>query len=76
MINREVEAGCWDHPVKELTSETLMTFVHFFDWDQTDYMDYRYARVVIDSCPSNQGLVGKHALIETPYVEFFQKPGS
>ncbi|MCP5071733.1 MAG: hypothetical protein GY947_00350 [Rhodobacteraceae bacterium] len=73
MINRDTDSGCWDHPVKELAAETVMSFVHFFDWDQTDYIDYRYVRVTIDNCPTNSGIVGKHALIETQYIEFFRR---
>ena len=72
MINREISSGYWDHPIKNLPSDTVMTFVHYFDWDQTDYIDYRYARVVIDSCSLDTNIIGKHALVETQYIEFFQ----
>ncbi len=73
MVNREIDSGYWDFPVSQVNSDTLITFVHFFDWDQTDYIDYRYARVIIDSNRSDVSLNGKHALIETQYIAFFRK---
>jgi len=73
MVNRDIDSGSWDFPVCEVTSDTLMTFVHYFDWDQTDHIDFRYVRVIIDSDASEAGLNGKHALIETQYVKFFRR---
>lgn len=73
MVNRDIVSGYWDFPVREVTSDTLMTFVHYFDWDQTDYIDFRYARAIIDSDGSEARLNGKHALIETQYVKFFRR---
>jgi len=73
MVNRDIDSGYWDFPVCEVTTDTLMTFVHYCDWDRTDYIDFRYARVIIDSDASEARLNGKHALIETQYVKFFHR---
>ncbi len=73
MINRDVDSGSWDHSVKFITPETSMTFVHFFDWDQTDYIDYQYVRAVIDKYPDHPEVIGRHVLIETHNVEFFDR---
>ena len=70
MLNREVDSGCWDYPLGEVTREAKLAFVSFFDWDQLDYRDHRYVRVVIADWPTRTALVGKHALIETHYVRF------
>lgn len=73
MVGRKDSPGSWDDPMKTVHSDTSMTFSHFFDWDQTDYIDNRYAEVVIDHCPTNNIVDGRNALIETQYVEFFRK---
>lgn len=70
MLNRETDSGYWDYPKKELTKEPTLVFVSFFDWDSLGFRDNRYVRVLIDSWPSCQEAVGKHALIESHYVRF------
>ncbi len=70
MINREVDSGYWDHPVREITSDTKMSFIGYFDFDHTRPMDHRYARVVIVATQPDSEILGKHALIETQYIEF------
>ncbi len=70
MVNRGIDSGSWDHPLREATGEARLLFVRFFDWDQLGYRDNRYARVQIDSWPSRPDVIGKHALIETQYVRF------
>jgi hypothetical protein len=70
MLNRELDSGYWDHPVKEVTREARMAFVRFFDWDQLDVRDNRYVRALVQEWPSRPELVGKHALIESHYVRF------
>jgi hypothetical protein len=70
MVNREVDSGYWDYPLKEVNKEARLLFVRFFDWDQLDYRDNRYVRVQIDQWPSHPEAVGKHALIESHCVRF------
>lgn len=72
MLNRETDSGYWDYPVKEITKEAQLSFVRFFDWDQLDYRDHRYVRVLVSEWPSQPNAVGKHALIETHYVQFMR----
>lgn len=69
-LNREIDSGYWDYPLKEITQDAKLAFVAFFDWDQLDYRDYRYVRVVVAEWPSRPAVVGKHAFIETHYVRF------
>lgn len=70
MVNREVDSGYWDHPLYEVTSDTRLLFMCFFDWDLLDYRDNRYVRVLIEKWPGHPEVRGKHALIESPYVRF------
>ena len=70
MINREVNSGYWDHPVREVTNEAVLRFVSFFDWDQLAIRDCRYVEVVIDRWPKQPDLQGKHALIESQYTAY------
>lgn len=70
MLNRELDSGYWDDPIKEVTSEAKLAFISFFDWDQLDYRDHRYVRVQVLEWPSQPHTIGKHALIETHYVIF------
>lgn len=74
MLNREVDSGYWDYPVKEVTKEVRLLFVSFFDWDQLNYRDNQYARVQIEHWPTHSETVGKHALIESRYVRFVNNP--
>lgn len=69
-INREICSGHWDHSVKEITREAHLSFVEFFDFGQSDYVDHQYVRVQIDDWPSKPELVGKHALLEFRDVTF------
>jgi hypothetical protein len=70
MLNRDVDSGYWDYPVKEVTQDAKLLFVRFFDWDQLDYRDNRYVRVRVDQWPSHPETVGKHALINSQSVRF------
>ena len=70
MLNRDINSGYWDYPLKEVTRDTRMIFIEFFDWDQLDVRDNRYVRVIVNSWPSRPEAQGKHALIESHYVEF------
>jgi len=70
MLNRETDSGYWDHPLKEVTRDAKLAFISFFDWDQLAYRDHRYVRVQVMEWPSHPDAVGKHALIESIYVQF------
>ena len=65
MLNREIDSGYWDFPLKEVTSEAVLLFKEFFDWDSIDFRDHRYARVQVSEWTSHPETVGKHGLIET-----------
>lgn len=70
LLNREIKSGYWDHKINEVNREAVMVFIQFFDWDVLSYRDNRFVRVQIESWPSHQELVGKHALIDIRYVRF------
>ncbi|NMG72922.1 hypothetical protein [Parazoarcus communis] len=70
MLNREIDSGYWDYPVKEVGTDARLLFVSFFDWDQLDYRDNRYVRVQVDRWSTHPDVVGKHGLIESHYVRF------
>ena len=69
MLNREVNLGYWDFPIREVTRDARLLFFRFFDWVLA-YRDNRYVLVQIDSWPSHPEAVGKQALVEAQYVHF------
>ena len=71
-INREMNSGYWDYPVREIPRGSKLFFVSFFDWNQLDYRDNEYVRIQIDDLPSHPEARGKHALIEWRYVTFVE----
>lgn len=72
MLNREIDSGYWDYPLKEATRDAKLAFVSFFDWDQLDYRDHRYVRAQVTQWQSQPKAIGKHAFIETHCVRFTQ----
>jgi hypothetical protein len=70
MLNREMDSGYWDHPIDVAIPGCIFAFMSFFDWDQKSYKDNRYVKVIVKAWPENPALVGKQALIETPYVSY------
>ena len=70
MLNRELDSGYWDHSQKEVTTDAVLQFIRYFDWDQFDFKDHHYVRVLVTEWPSHPEHVGKHALIESMYVQF------
>lgn len=72
MINREVDSGYWDHPLREITKDARLSFVRFFDWDLLGIRDNQYVRVMVDALPAHPEIVGKHALIEARHIVFNQ----
>lgn len=72
MINREIDSGYWDHPLKEITNDAKLVFVSFFDWDDLGYRDNRYVRVIVSEWAAQPEAVGKHALLETQYAKYIE----
>lgn len=70
MINRQIDSGYWDFPLKTLTNEAELVFIRFFDWDVLDYHDNQYVRLRIKKWHSHPEVVGKDALIEAKYVRY------
>ena len=70
MINRDINSGYWDYPLKQITREPVMLFLNFFDWDQLSYRDNRYVHAKIESWPSRNDAAGKHVLVDSHYVRF------
>lgn len=70
MLNREVNSGYWDFPIREVTRDARLLFFRFFDWDVLAYRDNRYVLVRVDDWPSHPETAGKQALIETQYLHF------
>lgn len=70
MLNRDVDSGYWDYPLKEISKDSRLVFVSFFDWGQLDYRDNRYVRVRVDHSPTHADIIGKHGLIESQHVRF------
>lgn len=70
MVNRLIDSGYWDHPIKEITQEARLLFIRLFDWDQLNYRDNQYVRVKIDQWRSHPDVAGKHALLESHHIKF------
>lgn len=70
MLNREINSGYWDFPLREVTRDARLSFIKFFDWDNVDYHDNRYVLVQVDDWPSHTEAIGKQALIDSHYVHF------
>ena len=70
MLNRDLCSGYWDYPLYEIHDDTVMVFVSYFDWDQLNYRDNNYVRVVIKEWLSHPEVIDKHGLIEAQYVRF------
>lgn len=73
-INRHVDSGYWDYPVKRVPREALLLFVSFFDWDQNVHRDNQLVRVVIADWPALPDVIGRHALIEARHVRYGRRP--
>jgi hypothetical protein len=72
MLNREINTGYWDYPLKEVDANARLFFVCFFDWDQLNYRDNRYVCIQVNQCLTHSEIVGKHGLIESQYVRFIK----
>jgi hypothetical protein len=58
----------WDHPVQRLGPSDDLRLIHFFDWDQSRYLDFQYFRVTIAASDNHPEIVGHEALIEVQYA--------
>ena len=74
MLNREIDSGYWDFPLREVTRDARLCFIRFFDWDNLDYRDNRYVRVPVNDWPAQPEAIGKHALIQSLDVQFVPAP--
>jgi hypothetical protein len=67
-------SGYWDHPVNQVSrGDAEMHFLGYFDWNQLDYLDFRYYHVQIARFDAYAELVGREALVDrqqaTVYME-------
>lgn len=70
MVNREIDSGYWDFGVTKIRSDTKMTFISFYDWENLCFRDNQYVEVLIVGCPQYPEITGKHALLEARSVVF------
>ncbi len=70
MINRELESGYWDFPIKECGDDVDLRFIRFFDWSEIERRDNRYVMVKIVSSSKNREIIDKLALIESHYCSY------
>jgi hypothetical protein len=71
MLNREIDSGYWDFPLKEVAKDVAMNFISFFDWNRLAFRDNQYVRALIVDWPLHPEAIGKHALIESQHVGYF-----
>jgi len=65
-------SGYWDHPVNRVSpGEVEMHFLRYFDWDDLDYVDFRYYLVKIARFDSQAELVSREALIERAHARVY-----
>lgn len=61
--------GYWDHPVNSVSpGEAELHFLAYFDWDEMDYVDFRYYLVKLATFETHPELVGREALIERQHA--------
>ncbi len=64
LINREMDSGYWDHPLKVVAKGDLdLHYIHLFDWSDLDFRDFAFYRVRIVGSGRYPEVVGKDALI-------------
>jgi len=71
MLNREIDSGYWDYPVRFVPHICRLIFIAYFDWDQLNYRDHHYVRVQISDWPLHPEMRGKHGLIEATHIMFW-----
>lgn len=70
MINREIDSGYWDYPIKLVSPDAVMFFISFFDLDETRGMENLYVLLEINEWSQHKEADGKRALVEYQYVCF------
>lgn len=61
--------GYWDYPQNRISpGEAEMNFLAYFDWNQLDYVDFRYYRVKIARFDAKSELIGREALIDREHA--------
>ncbi|QGM98389.1 hypothetical protein [Methylocystis parvus] len=70
LLNRDIESGYWDYPIKEIPSDAKCKFISFFDWSDIDLKDYEFVKITIITCKSLPEIVGKHALVAPRNIIF------
>ena len=70
LINRPSSEGkYWDEPVNYFIGDGIdLRFIGYFDWDEYNYIDYKFYKIKILAYPQYPHLVGREALIETQNV--------
>ena len=72
MINREIDSGYWDFPIRDFSKDAQFSFIRFFDWELLSVRDSQYVRIRIDAWPSHPEAVGRDALVEARHIIFFR----
>jgi hypothetical protein len=70
MLNRELDSGYWDYPLKEITNDATLLFISYFDWEQLRCRDNQYVRAQVESWPRHPEVVGKHALLDSNNLQY------
>jgi hypothetical protein len=64
MVNRGVNTGYWDDPLRVASSDDLdLRFVQFFDWSSLEYRDFALYRARIVASVPHPEVVGRDVLV-------------
>jgi hypothetical protein len=64
MVNRGVNTGYWDDPLRDASSDDLdLRFVQFFDWSSREYRDFALYRARIVASVPYPKVVGRDVLV-------------
>ena len=72
MIQRDRDSvGYWDHEVKNSEGCPITgRFLSFFDWDESGFVDFQYAKMLIEEFAAASDVVGLQALVQVQAVRF------
>ncbi len=71
----ESSSGVWSQLSGPFAAPPLrLTLLDFFDWQQSNWRDYRYFIVRIENFEAHPELIGKRALVEVIDVDVFWGP--
>ena len=72
LINREIDSGYWDEKATDQElCDSRMSFLGFFDFDSSGFMEMNYYLVLIESAPNRPDLAGRQALIPVQYAKAY-----